>query len=281
MILLDGKKTAEKIKNNMRNLITALQKNNVQPRLCVICAGNNDAVNSYMANKRKMCEEFGISFTCLAFPEDVSETELLEAIDRCNEDDNIHGILVEMPLPLHINKRHVLNEILPDKDVDGVTAINAGKMVLDEMQGFTPCTALSIIKILEDYNIEMTGKQCVVIGRSETVGMPTSILMLKQNATVTICHSYTQNLKEITKQADILIVATGKPKFIDSSYIKPGAVVVDAGIHQDENNKLCGDVNFDDVKDIVSAITPVPGGVGPVTTVMLLMNCIRGVLYGK
>ena len=207
-------------------------------------------------------------------PEETTEEELLALIEKLNADPQVHGILCQLPLPKHIDEDKVVKAISPKKDVDGFHPQNVGALVIGE-QGFVSCTPAGIIQLLKRSNIEIEGKHCVVIGRSNIVGKPMSLLMLRENATVTICHSRTKNIKEICREADILIVAIGKPQFIDADYVKDGAVVIDVGIHRDENNKLCGDVKFDEVEPKASYITPVPGGVGPMTIAMLMHNCVE------
>ena len=210
-------------------------------------------------------------------PEETTEEELLALIDKLNQDDAVNGILVQLPVPAHINDDKIIQAISPKKDVDGFHPENVGNLVIGE-QGFVSCTPAGIIQLLKRSGVEITGKNCVVIGRSNIVGKPMSLLMLRENATVTIAHSKTKNLKEVCKQADILIVAIGKPQFITADYVKEGAVVIDVGIHRDENNKLCGDVKYDEVAPHTSAITPVPGGVGPMTIAMLMNNCVESML---
>lgn len=207
-------------------------------------------------------------------PEETTEEELLALVERLNEDEAVHGILVQLPVPKHINADKIIQTISPKKDVDGFHPENVGNLVIGE-NGFVSCTPAGIIQLLKRSNIEISGKNCVVLGRSNIVGKPMALLMLRENATVTIAHSKTQNLKELCKTADILIVAIGKPQFITAEYIKEGAVIIDVGIHRDENNKLCGDVKYDEVEPLASAITPVPGGVGPMTIAMLMNNCVE------
>ena len=242
--------------------------------LAVIQVGNDPASSVYVGNKKKACAYVGIESLAYELPEETTEEELLTIIDKLNKDANVHGILCQLPLPKHINEDHVIKAISPKKDVDGFHPQNVGALVIGE-KGFVSCTPAGIIQLLKRSNIEMDGKHCVVVGRSNIVGKPMSLLMLRENATVTICHSHTKNLKEICKEADILIVAIGKPQFIDKEYVKDGAVVIDVGIHRDENNKLCGDVKYDEVEPVASYITPVPGGVGPMTIAMLMHNCVE------
>jgi methylenetetrahydrofolate dehydrogenase (NADP+)/methenyltetrahydrofolate cyclohydrolase len=210
-------------------------------------------------------------------PEETTEAELLDLIGKLNADDNVNGILVQLPLPKHISENKVIQKISPLKDVDGFHVQNVGALCVGN-QGFVSCTPYGVIELLKRSGITIEGKNCVVIGRSNIVGKPMALLLLRENGTVTICHSRTQNIKEITKQADILVVAIGKPKFVNETFVKEGAVVIDVGIHRDENNKLCGDVDYERVAPITSAITPVPGGVGPMTIAMLMQNCVNSVM---
>ena len=244
----------------------------------VIQVGNDPASSEYVANKKKACEYIGIHSLSYELPENTTEEELLTLIERLNEDVSVHGILCQWPLPKHINEKTILKSISPKKDVDGFHPENVGHLMIGEF-GFVSCTPAGVIELLKASNISMEGKNCVVIGRSNIVGKPMALLMLRENATVTICHSKTQNLKENCKQADILIVAIGKPKYITQEYVKEGAVVIDVGIHRDASNKLCGDVDFENVEPICAAITPVPGGVGPMTICMLMKNCLEAMKY--
>ena len=268
--LINGKEVAEHIKQQVRHEIETL---NLKPALAVVVVGDNPASKVYVNNKKNACKVVGIESIEYALPESITEEELLNVIDYCNISRCIHGILVQLPLPKHINESKILERICPDKDVDGFTAINTGKLWQCEYD-LAPCTAMGIIELLDYYNHNIAGKHCVVVGRSNIVGRPIAALLLERNATVTICHSKTQNLSEITKQADILIVAIGKSKFITAEMVKDGAVVIDVGINRDEHGKLCGDVDLEDVKAKVSAITPVPGGVGPMTVAMLMKNTL-------
>ncbi|MBR5761132.1 MAG: bifunctional methylenetetrahydrofolate dehydrogenase/methenyltetrahydrofolate cyclohydrolase FolD, partial [Lachnospiraceae bacterium] len=242
--------------------------------LAVIQVGNDPASSIYVKNKKKACEYIGIGSVSYELSENTSEAELLIIIDELNNKPEIIGILVQLPVPKHINEDKIIKAISPRKDVDGFHVENVGALCVGN-RGFVSCTPAGVIQLLKRSNVEIAGKHCVVIGRSNIVGKPMALLMLRENATVTICHSKTQNLKEICKGADILIAAVGKPRMINSEYVKEGAVVIDVGIHRDENNKMCGDVDFDDVKDMVSKITPVPGGVGPMTIAMLMNNCVE------
>ena len=272
--IINGKEIAQIIKDEMRAEVASLKELGKKCCLAVIQVGNDPASSVYVSNKKKACEYIGIDSLSYELPEATTEEELLSLIDKLNEEAGVHGILCQLPLPKHINEKTILNRIDPKKDVDGFHPQNVGALVVGDF-GFVSCTPAGIIELLKRSNIEIEGKHCVVIGRSNIVGKPMALLMLRENATVTVCHSKTKNLKEICKQADILIVAVGRPLFVTKEFIKDGAVVVDVGIHRDENNKLCGDVDFKDVEAYVSAITPVPGGVGPLTICMLMKNCLE------
>lgn len=272
--IIDGKQISKDIKEELKEEVASLAAQGRKCCLAVIQVGNDPASSVYVGNKKKACAYVGIESLAYELPEETTEEELLTIIDKLNKDANVHGILCQLPLPKHINEDHVIKAISPKKDVDGFHPQNVGALVIGE-KGFVSCTPAGIIQLLKRSNIEMDGKHCVVVGRSNIVGKPMSLLMLRENATVTICHSHTKNLKEICKEADILIVAIGKPQFIDKEYVKDGAVVIDVGIHRDENNKLCGDVKYDEVEPIASYITPVPGGVGPMTIAMLMHNCVE------
>ena len=272
--IIDGKQISKDIKEELKEEVASLAAQGRKCCLAVIQVGNDPASSVYVGNKKKACAYVGIESLAYELPEETTEEELLTIIDKLNKDANVHGILCQLPLPKHINEDHVIKAISPKKDVDGFHSQNVGALVIGE-KGFVSCTPAGIIQLLKRSNIEMDGKHCVVVGRSNIVGKPMSLLMLRENATVTICHSHTKNLKEICKEADILIVAIGKPQFIDKEYVKDGAVVIDVGIHRDENNKLCGDVKYDEVEPVASYITPVPGGVGPMTIAMLMHNCVE------
>ena len=276
--IINGKEIAQAMKDEMRVEVAELKKAGKSCCLAVIQVGNDPASSVYVSNKKKACEYIGIDSLSYELPEETTEAELLELIDKLNNDTAVHGILCQLPLPKHINEKTILNRISPKKDVDGFHPQNVGALVVGDF-GFVSCTPAGIIELLKRSNVEMQGKRCVVIGRSNIVGKPMALLMLRENATVTICHSKTQNLKEICKEADILIVAIGKPLFVTKDYVKEGAVVIDVGIHRDENNKLCGDVDYKEVEPLCSAITPVPGGVGPMTICMLMKNCIEAMKY--
>ena len=273
-IRIDGKQISKDIKEELKEEVASLAAQGRKCCLAVIQVGNDPASSVYVGNKKKACAYIGIESLAYELPEETTEDELLEIIDKLNNDTNVHGILCQLPLPKQINEDHIIKAISPKKDVDGFHPQNVGALVIGE-QGFVSCTPAGIIQLLKRSNIEMDGKHCVVVGRSNIVGKPMSLLMLRENATVTICHAHTKNLEEICKEADILIVAIGKPQFIGKEYVKKGAVVIDVGIHRDENNKLCGDVKFDEVEPVASYITPVPGGVGPMTIAMLMHNCVE------
>lgn len=279
--IIDGKKISAEIKDEVKEEVEALKKEGKEIALAVIQVGADPASSVYVRNKKRACEYTGIKSVSYELPEETTQEELMNIVKECNEDASINGILVQLPLPDHLDEDEVLLAIDPKKDVDGFHPVSVGNMVIGE-DGFLPCTPAGIIQLLKRSGVEIDGKECVVIGRSNIVGKPMSILLLRENGTVTICHSHTKNLKEICKRADILVTAIGKPKFIDDSYVKEGAVVIDVGIHRNENNKLCGDVDFDKVEPVASAITPVPGGVGPMTIAMLMKNCVESKkLFGE
>jgi len=275
--IIDGKKISGDIKNELKEKVAKLKEKNIEVTLCVIQVGNDPASAVYVKNKKKACEEIGIKSVSYELPESTSQEELIRLIKELNGRDDINGILVQLPLPKHIDENIIINTISPEKDVDGFHPQNVGKLSIGQ-KGLVSCTPAGIIQLLKRSGISIEGKECVIVGRSNIVGKPMAMLMLRENATVTVCHSKTRNLAEVTKRADILIIAMGKPKFITKEYVKEGAVVIDVGIHRNENNKLCGDVDFDDVVDKVSAITPVPGGVGPMTIAMLMNNCVETVM---
>lgn len=276
-LVIDGKKISQEIKDEVKEKVYRLKKEGKEICLAVIQVGDNPASTVYVGNKRKACDYTGIQSISMKMPEDTKEEELLEVIDRLNKDSDVNGILVQLPLPKQIDEDKIIMAISPEKDVDGFHPVNVGALSIGK-KGFLSCTPYGIIELLKRSNIEIDGKHCVVIGRSNIVGKPMAQLLLRENGTVTIVHSHTKNLQEITRQADILIVAIGKPKFITKDYIKEGAVVIDVGINRDENNKLCGDVDYDDIFEKAGAITPVPGGVGPMTIAMLMCNCLEAAL---
>lgn len=274
--LIDGKRISQEIKDEVKQATAKLAAEGVKVTLAVIMVGDDPASAVYVGNKKKACAYTGIESLSYELPESTTEQELLSLIDELNGRDDVNGILVQLPLPAHIDEQKVILAIDPGKDVDGFHPMNVGALMTGE-KGFVSCTPAGIIELLKRSNVVIDGKNCVVVGRSNIVGKPMAILMLRENATVTICHSHTKNLREICKNADILIAAIGKPKFFDESYIKEGAVVIDVGIHRMENKKLCGDVDREAVESLVSAITPVPGGVGPMTIAMLMHNCVEAV----
>ena len=278
--IIDGKRISTEIKDELKVQASQLMEQGINVTLAVIQVGQDPASSVYVRNKKRACEYIGIRSLSYELPEETSEEELLKLIDELNQDTTVNGILVQLPLPKYICEDKVLRAISPAKDVDCFHPLNVGKMFIGE-PGFLPCTPAGVIELLKRSNIEIAGKECVVIGRSNIVGKPMSMLMLRENATVTITHSKTKELKEVCKRADILIVAIGRPRMIDDTYIKEGAVVIDVGIHRNAENKLCGDVDYDKVAEKCSAITPVPGGVGPMTIAMLMRNCIETIKVGE
>ena len=276
MKLIDGKAISAQIKDELKEQVATLKEQGIELTLAVIQVGQDPASSVYVRNKKNACAYIGINSVAHELPEETTQEELLDLIDKLNKYEKINGILVQLPLPKHIDEDEVISAIAPSKDVDGFHPQNVGTLSIGK-KGFVSCTPAGIIQLLKRSNIDIEGKECVVLGRSNIVGKPMAMLLLRENGTVTVSHSKTKNLKEITKRADILIVALGKPKFITKEYIKEGAVVIDVGIHRNSENKLCGDVDFDDVKDSVSAITPVPGGVGPMTIAMLMYNCVHSI----
>ena len=274
--IIDGKKISQEIKDELKEKVAAMAKEGKKVALAVIQVGNDPASSVYVRNKKKACEYIGIESLSYELPEETTEEELVALIEKLNADTKVNGILVQLPLPKHINEEKIIQTISPDKDVDGFHMQNVGALCTGG-KGYVSCTPLGIITLLKRSGIEIAGKRCVVMGRSIIGGKPMAMLLLRENGTVTICHSKTQDMKEITRQADILVVAIGKPKFVDETYVKEGAVVIDVGIHRNAENKLCGDVDFDKVAPHTSAITPVPGGVGPMTIAMLMNNCVSSV----
>lgn len=273
MTLIDGKKTSQDIKDEVKAEVAKLKESGVEPTLAVILVGENPASQVYVRNKKRACEYTGIRSLSYELPESTTEEELLKLIDELNERADCDGILVQLPLPKHIDEKKITNAISPKKDVDGFHPVNVGNMLIGD-ECFLPCTPHGIIELLKRYGVEIDGKKAVVVGRSNIVGKPMAMLLLRENATVTICHSHTEDLKKECSEADILIAAIGKPKFFNAEYIKDGAAVIDVGMDRDENGKLCGDVDFEAVKDKCSFITPVPGGVGPMTIAMLMKNTL-------
>lgn len=275
--LIDGKRISQEIKDELREKTASLKDQGIQGCLAVIQVGADPASSVYVRNKKRACEYIGIESLSYELPEETTQEELLGLIAKLNEDDKVNGILVQLPVPEQIDENKIIQAISPSKDVDGFHPQNVGALV-SGLAGYISCTPAGVIQLLKRSGIEIAGKNCVVIGRSNIVGKPMAILMLRENATVTVAHSKTENLQDICKRADILIVAVGKPKMIDASYVKEGAVVIDVGIHRNEENKLCGDVDFDSVLPLAEAITPVPGGVGPMTIAMLMNNCVEAMV---
>ena len=272
--LIDGKKISKQIKDELKEEVLKLNAAGKSACLAVVQVGDDPASSVYVNNKKKACAYIGIRSKAYELPEETTEEELVSLVEELNRDDEVNGILVQLPLPKHINEDRIIRTISPDKDVDGFHPVSVGRLWIGE-KGFLSCTPAGIIQLLKRSGITIEGKECVIVGRSNIVGKPMAALLLRENGTVTVTHSRTKNLKEVTKRADILIVAIGKKQFITSEYIKEGAVVIDVGMHRDENNHLCGDVDFADVEPHTSAITPVPGGVGPMTIAMLMNNCVE------
>ncbi len=272
-IIVQGKEVAQSIRAELANEVSELKKQGVTPGLTVVLVGDDPASQSYVRGKSKGCEEVGIASEVILKDASTTEEELLAIIQQLNENPNVSGILVQLPLPKHISESAVIEAIHPDKDVDGFHPISVGNMVLGN-ETFLPCTPHGIIELIKRTGTEIAGKHAVVIGRSNIVGKPVSLLLQQENATVTMCHSRTQNLEEFTRKADILVVATGRAHMIGAQHVKPGAVVIDVGVNRIETGKLVGDVKFDEVKDVASFLTPVPGGVGPMTITMLLKNTV-------
>lgn len=275
--IIDGKKISAEIKEELKEQVAQLKKDGIEGTLAVIQVGNDPASSVYVRNKKKACEYIGIGSKSYELPETTTQEELLNLIADLNQDDAVNGILVQLPVPAHIDEKTIINAISPAKDVDGFHPESVGSLTIGQ-KGFVSCTPAGIIELLKRSNVEIDGKNCVIVGRSNIVGKPMALLMLRENATVTITHSHTRNLKEICSQADILIVAIGKKEFITGEYIKENAVVIDVGIHRDENNKLSGDVKYDEAEPKASMITPVPGGVGPMTIAMLMHNCVKAMI---
>lgn len=271
--ILDGKALSAKIKEELRTEAEALAAKGVKPGLAVVIVGDDPASRVYVNNKKKACEACSIMSEEYALPAETTEDELLELIDTLNRRDDIHGILIQLPLPKHIDSERVLLAIDHRKDVDAFHPVNVGKIMIGNFD-FLPCTPAGVMELIRLTGIDVTGKECVVVGRSNIVGKPMSMLLLHQNGTVTICHSKTKNLAEVCRRADILVAAVGKPHFITADMVKPGAVVIDVGMNR-VDGKLCGDVKFDEVSEVASAITPVPGGVGPMTIAMLMKNTVK------
>ncbi|WP_203332999.1 bifunctional methylenetetrahydrofolate dehydrogenase/methenyltetrahydrofolate cyclohydrolase FolD [Planococcus beigongshangi] len=278
--LIDGKAVSQKIKSGIAERVERLAARGIVPGLAVVLVGDDPASHTYVTSKKRTCEALGMRSDLLQFPASMSEEDLLELIGNLNRDPEIHGILVQLPLPDHIDEFKVIVAIDPEKDVDGFHPVSVGNMSIGR-EAFLPCTPHGILKLLEEYEIDPAGKHAVVIGRSNIVGKPAGVLLLQKDATVTYCHSKTRDLKNFTRQADILISAIGRAKFLGKDHLKDGAVVIDVGMNRDENGKLCGDVDFDDVLGTASYITPVPGGVGPMTIAMLMENTLLSAERGS
>lgn len=273
-IIIDGKKVSAQVKEQVRIETEELVKKGIKPGLAVIIVGDDPASRVYVNNKKKACEKVGFLSKEFALPATTTQEELLALVNELNEDKEINGILCQLPLPKGLDEKAIIEAISPLKDVDAFHASNVGKIMIGDYD-FLPCTPAGVMEMLHSYNIPVEGKECVVIGRSNIVGKPMAMLLLHENGTVTITHSRTKNLKEVTKRADILVAAIGKPKFVTADMVKEGAVVIDVGMDRDENGKLCGDVDFENVKEKCSAITPVPGGVGPMTIAVLMKNTLK------
>lgn len=271
--IISGKQVSEEIRAGLRAEVEALVKQGLTPGLAVVLVGEDPASQVYVRNKEKACHDLGYYSEVHRLSAFTSQEELLALVDRLNRQANIHGILVQLPLPRHIDEKSVIDAIAVEKDVDGFHPVNVGNLVIGD-DSLLPCTPAGVIELIKRTGIEMSGKHAVVIGRSNIVGKPVSLLLQRENATVTMCHSRTTNMKELTKQADILVVAIGKANFVDASYVKPGAVVIDVGMNRLDNGKLAGDVDFESVKEVSGPITPVPGGVGPMTITMLMNNTL-------
>ena len=273
--IIDGKELAKKVRLELKDEVEKLKKDeNIHPKLAVIMVGSDPASQIYVRNKSKACDEIGIEFEEFLLDENTTQKELLDLIDRLNENEKVNGILLQSPIPKNLDINEAFRRISPEKDVDGFNPVNVGKLTLGQ-KGFVSCTPSGVIKMLEEYNIDIEGKNAVVLGRSNIVGKPMSQCLLNKNATVTICHSKTKNINEITKNADIIVAAIGKKEFVKGDMVKEGAVVIDVGINRGEDGKLKGDVDFEEVSKKASYITPVPGGVGPMTIAMLMTNVVK------
>ena len=278
--ILSGKEVSARIKAELKEEADKLKAQGIMPGLAVVIVGDDPASRVYVNNRKKACEDLGILSEEYALPAETSEEELLALIDRLNVDSKISGILVQLPLPKGLSEEKVINRINPKKDVDAFHPVNVGKIMIGNYD-FVPCTPAGVMELIAESGIDISGKECVIVGRSNIVGKPMSMLLLHQNGTVTVCHSRTRDLKEVTKRADILVVAVGRPEFITGDMIKEGAVVIDVGINRLENKKLVGDVEFESAEKVASAITPVPGGVGPMTIAMLMKNTLKAAIVNK
>ena len=278
--LLMGKEVSARIKAELKTEVENLKKEGINPGLAVIIVGEDPASQAYVRNKERACEERGIYSEKYALPAETTQEELLKLIDELNNKSSISGILVQLPVPKHIDEKTIINAIAPNKDVDAFHPVNVGKIMVGNYD-FVPCTPAGVMELIKESGIDVSGKECVIVGRSNIVGKPQAMLLLHQNGTVTICHSKTKNLAEKTKNADILVAAVGIPNFIKGDMIKEGAVVIDVGINRLENKKLCGDVEFESAEKVAGAITPVPGGVGPMTIAMLMKNTVKAAILNK
>ena len=271
--IIDGKAVSAQVKEGIRQEVEALKAKGIEIGLAVVIVGDDPASQVYVKNKEKACEAVGFNSYKYALPAETTEEELLALVDKLNNDDKVDGILVQLPLPKHLDDKIIINNIRPDKDVDAFHPVNVGKIMIGDYS-FLPCTPAGVMELIKSTGTDVAGKECVVIGRSNIVGKPQAMLLLHQNGTVTITHSKTKNLKEVCARADILVAAVGRAKMVTADYIKEGAVVIDVGMNRDENGKLCGDVDFEDCKEKAGYITPVPGGVGPMTIAMLMKNTL-------
>lgn len=272
--IIDGKEIAQAVRKEIAEGVKKLQANNITPGLAVVLVGDNQASRTYVTNKQKACKELGMHSILIEYPASLPQHQLVEKIQELNADDTIHGILVQLPLPEHIDEKEIIEAISPEKDVDGFHPINIGRMMTGQ-DAFLPCTPYGILEMLHYIGSDLEGKHVVVVGRSNIVGKPAGQLFLNENATVTYCHSRTKDLPSYTRQADIIVVAVGRRNMITAEHVKQGAIVIDVGMNRDDEGKLCGDVSFQEVKEIASYITPVPGGVGPMTITMLMKNTLK------
>lgn len=275
--ILDGKAVSQRIKDELKNEVAALKEKGINPGLAVIIVGDDPASRVYVNNKKKACEEIGIYSLEYALPKETTEEELISLINELNDKKEVNGILVQLPVPKHINEENIINAIDPKKDVDAFHPVNVGKIMVGNFD-FVPCTPAGVMELIKESGIDVCGKECVVVGRSNIVGKPQAMLLLHQNGTVTICHSRTKDLAEKTKKADILVAAVGIPEFIKGDLVKEGAVVIDVGINRVADKKLVGDVEFESCEKVAGAITPVPGGVGPMTIAMLMKNTVKAAI---
>ncbi|MBR0465035.1 MAG: bifunctional methylenetetrahydrofolate dehydrogenase/methenyltetrahydrofolate cyclohydrolase FolD [Clostridia bacterium] len=280
-VIMDGKALAAKVKEDAKRQVEALQNSGVQPTLAVILVGEDPASQVYVRNKERACKACGIRSQAIRLPASITQAQLLEQIDVLNQDASVHGILLQLPLPKGLDSAEAIMAISPEKDVDGFHPMNVGALVND-WEGFVPCTPLGCIHLLKTYGVELDGKEAVVIGRSKIVGKPVQALLMRENCTVTVCHTHTRRLAEVVRRAEIVVASVGKPRFVTADMIRDGAAVIDVGINRLEDGSLCGDVDFDAVKEKASFITPVPGGVGPMTVAMLMMNTVKAAArYGR